>query len=61
MAACQTPILVMPDDIPAHPYAVAMEALMRAEPFTRGSTTREIPIAVRHLRSFPKSHCTATA
>ena len=23
--SCQTPVLVMPDDIPAHPYAVAME------------------------------------
>ena len=23
--SCQTPILVLPDDIPAHPYAVAME------------------------------------
>jgi hypothetical protein len=22
---CQTPILVLPDDVPAHPYAVAME------------------------------------
>src|SRR5437870_5300877 len=25
---CQTPVLVMPDDIPAHPYAVAMECAM---------------------------------
>ena len=23
--SCQTPILVLPDDVPAHPYAVAME------------------------------------
>ena len=23
--SCQTPLLVMPDDVPAHPYAVAME------------------------------------
>ncbi len=27
---CQTPILVLPDDIPAHPYAVAMESAMLA-------------------------------
>jgi pimeloyl-ACP methyl ester carboxylesterase len=27
---CQTPVLVLPDDIPAHPYAVAMEAAMLA-------------------------------
>ena len=27
---CQTPVLILPDDIPAHPYAVAMEAAMIA-------------------------------
>ena len=27
---CQTPILILPDDMPAHPYAVAMEAAMLA-------------------------------
>jgi len=25
--SCQTPILVLPDDVPAHPYAVAMETV----------------------------------
>jgi hypothetical protein len=30
MRACQTPILILPDDIPPHPYAVAMEAAMLA-------------------------------
>jgi pimeloyl-ACP methyl ester carboxylesterase len=24
--SCQTPVLVLPDDVPAHPYAVAMES-----------------------------------
>jgi pimeloyl-ACP methyl ester carboxylesterase len=28
--SCQTPVLIMPDDIPAHPYAVAMECAMLA-------------------------------
>ena len=28
--ACQTPILVLPDDVPAHPYAVAMETVRLA-------------------------------
>ena len=28
--SCQTPVLIMPDDIPAHPYAVAMESAMLA-------------------------------
>ena len=27
---CQTPVLILPDDIPQHPYAVAMEAAMLA-------------------------------
>src|SRR5438876_10615491 len=27
---CQPPVLILPDDIPAHPYAVAMEAAMLA-------------------------------
>src|SRR6266852_671685 len=27
---CQTPALVLPDDVPAHPYAVAMETAMLA-------------------------------
>jgi hypothetical protein len=26
---CRTPVLILPDDIPAHPYAVAMEAARR--------------------------------
>jgi hypothetical protein len=25
---CQNPVLVLPDDVPAHPYAVAMESLL---------------------------------
>jgi pimeloyl-ACP methyl ester carboxylesterase len=28
--ACQTPILVLPDDVPGHPYAVAMETVSLA-------------------------------
>ena len=28
--ACQTPMLVLPDDVPAHPYAVAMEIVQLA-------------------------------
>ena len=58
---CETPILVLPDDIPAHPYAVAMESAMLApnsevsiypwkEPEDR------IPLAVRHIRSFMRAH-----
>ena len=28
--SCETPVLVLPDDIPAHPYAVAMETALLA-------------------------------
>ena len=43
--ACQTPILVLPDDVPPHPYAVAMEVAMLApnvagEHVSRGRTRR---------------------
>lgn len=58
---CPTPVLILPDDVPAHPYAVAMEAAMLApqsevsmfpwkEPRTR------IPLAIRQIRSFLRAH-----
>jgi len=28
--SCQNPVLILPDDVPAHPYAVAMECAMLA-------------------------------
>jgi len=55
--ACQTPILVLPDDVPAHPYAVAMESA-RLAPNAQVSLypwkdpPELIPLAVRHVRSF---------
>jgi pimeloyl-ACP methyl ester carboxylesterase len=63
---CQTPVLILPDDIPAHPYAVAMEAAMLApkaevsmipwkEPKER------IPVAVRQIRSFLRAHRPASS
>jgi len=59
--SCQTPILVMPDDIPSHPYAVAMEQAMlspRSEIslYPWKDPKERIPIAVRHVRSFLKAH-----
>ena len=59
--ACQTPILVLPDDIPPHPYAVAMESAMLA-PNSQVSIypwkepRERIPLAVRHTRSFLRAH-----
>lgn len=59
---CQTPVLILPDDIPAHPYAVAMEAVMLAPKsevslFPWKEPRERIPIAVRQVRSFLRAHC----
>ena len=62
---CQTPILVLPDDVPAHPYAVAMESA-RLAPNAQVSLYpwKEpkdlIPLAVRHVRTFLRAHLPAT-
>jgi pimeloyl-ACP methyl ester carboxylesterase len=59
--ACQTPILVLPDDVPAHPYAVAMETV-RLAPKSEVSMypwkepKEMIPVAVRQVRSFLRAH-----
>jgi hypothetical protein len=58
---CQTPILVLPDDVPAHPYAVAMETV-RLAPNAQVSlypwkdTPDKIPLAVRHVRTFLRAY-----
>lgn len=58
---CQTPVLILPDDIPAHPYAVAMEAAMLAPKsevsiYPWKDPKERIPLAVRHIRSFLRAH-----
>ncbi|HVH25777.1 MAG TPA: alpha/beta hydrolase [Vicinamibacterales bacterium] len=58
---CQTPVLILPDDIPAHPYAVAMEAAMLAPKaevsmFPWKEPAERIPLAVRQIRSFLRAH-----
>lgn len=58
---CQTPMLVMPDDVPAHPYAVAMEV---AELAPKAEVTiypwKDTPDlkekAVGHVREFLRAH-----
>ncbi|MEP7310823.1 MAG: alpha/beta hydrolase [Acidobacteriota bacterium] len=59
--SCQTPILVLPDDIPAHPYAVAMESAMLAPKsevsiFPWKEPKERIPLAVRQIHSFLRAH-----
>jgi pimeloyl-ACP methyl ester carboxylesterase len=61
---CQTPVLILPDDIPAHPYAVAMEAAMLAPKaevsmFPWKEPKERIPLAIRQIRSFLRAHLPA--
>ncbi len=63
--ACQTPVLVLPDDSPPHPYAIAMESALlarRAEVsmFPWKEPKERIPLAVRQMRSFLRAHRPAT-
>jgi pimeloyl-ACP methyl ester carboxylesterase len=63
---CKTPILVLPDDVPAHPYAVAMETV-RLAPNAQVSLypwkdpPDLIPLAVRHVRTFLRANLPVTA
>ncbi|WP_426955350.1 alpha/beta fold hydrolase [Muricoccus radiodurans] len=59
--ACQTPLLILPDDVPAHPYAVAMESALLAPQaqvslYPWKDPKERIPLAVRHIRSFLRAH-----
>ena len=59
--SCQTPVLILPDDIPAHPYKVAMEAAMLAPKaevsmFPWKEPKERIPLAVRQIHSFLRAH-----
>ena len=63
---CRTPVLILPDDIPAHPYAVAMEAAMLApnaevSMFPWKEPKERIPLAVRQIHSFLRAHRPAAA
>ena len=59
--SCQTPVLVLPDDVPAHPLAVAMEVVMSAPKsevsiYPWKEPPERIPVAVRQVRSFLRAH-----
>ncbi len=58
---CQTPLLVMPDNVPAHPYAVAMESARLAPHaevslFPWKDSPENTILAVRHVRTFLKAY-----
>jgi len=63
---CRTPILVLPDDVPAHPYAVAMETV-RLAPNAEVSiypwkeTKEQLQEALGHMHRFVRAHRPAAA
>lgn len=58
---CHTPVMVLPDDVPAHPYAVAVESAMlspnaQLSMYPWKDVPERIPLAVRHIRTFLDAH-----
>jgi pimeloyl-ACP methyl ester carboxylesterase len=59
--ACQTPLLVLPDNTDAHPYETAME-MVRTAPNAQVSlypwkdSKQNVALAVRHIRTFLKAN-----
>ncbi len=59
--ACQTPVLILPDDVPAHPYAVAMEAASLAPNaevslYPWKESKDQISLALHHMRAFLRAN-----
>jgi pimeloyl-ACP methyl ester carboxylesterase len=64
--SCQTPILVLPDDVPAHPYAIAMEVASlspnsEVSIYPWKEPKELVPQALTHIRTFLRAHTPATA
>jgi hypothetical protein len=62
----QTPLLVAPDDVPAHPYKVAMEVASLAPNaevtiYPWKDSAEHIDKVVEHVRRFLKAHEPLTA
>jgi hypothetical protein len=63
---CQTPVLILPDDVPAHPLAVAMECAILAPKaevsmYPWKEPKERIPVAVRQIHSFLRAHRPASS
>jgi pimeloyl-ACP methyl ester carboxylesterase len=59
--SCKTPILVLPDDVPAHPYAVAMETVKlapnaEASIYPWKESKDQIAQALKHVHTFLRAH-----
>ena len=58
---CQTPLLILPDDVPSHPYAVAVESAQLAPKaevslYPWKETPDQIAQALDHIRRFLRRH-----
>jgi pimeloyl-ACP methyl ester carboxylesterase len=63
---CHTPILVLPDDVPAHPYAVAIETVHLAPNaqvslYPWKANPEQITIALRYVGTFLKANAPVAA
>jgi pimeloyl-ACP methyl ester carboxylesterase len=63
---CQTPVLIMPDDVPGHPYVVAMESAHLAPNaqvtlYPWKANPEQTQIALRHVNTFLKANTPAAA
>ena len=66
LSSIQTPLLVAPDDVPAHPYKVAMEVASLAPNaavtiYPWKDSQEHIDEVVEHARRFLKAHEPVTA
>ena len=64
--SCKTPVLVLPDDVPAHPYAVAMETAHLAPNaqvslYPWKANPEQIQLALRHIGTFLRANAPAAA
>ena len=63
---CMTPVLILPDDVPAHPYAVAIESAHLApnaqvSMYPWKANPEQIQLALRHIGTFLTANTPAAA
>jgi len=63
---CRTPILILPDDVPGHPYVVALESAYLAPNaqvtlYPWKMNPSQLQLALRHVRGFLKNNRPAVA
>src|SRR5207237_5051735 len=63
---CNTPVLILPDDVPAHPYAVAIESAHLAPNaqvslYPWKANPEQTQLALRHIGTFLKANTPAAA